>query len=509
MTYKAKSALGWFEPQSILVSGLVMILCMMLGQSRAEDPLLAKKPESKQIADWIEQLNAPNHADRRGAFLNLCDPAVDLDRWIAGEGAIAKDPQVEATLVWLKRIRSLPGPLDAKLDAVCDYPALAQGSMKVVERYAQEGKLDMLMELIKLLPRSSLDAILQNSFARGENGLQSIFDRAWALGRPDLIPEMLDALIPSHPLRIGLNRRWNSLGLGESWKVPVPLESTDMQMIALESEGQIDQAAAMAKKSGRPEAIEKLLLRNSRWNQWLELDPSRLSLVSAAWSELPRTLILEALDRHDEAKAFYEIRKASAKGALPKGASPKAIESQVLATQLALLTGDTEAVFANLKDNEPAELMNMYFLHNRIDSLFEAEDLAERTEKSVSSWLDRNVAEGKGFTKVVRFQALFRRIGESAWSKATELRVFGFIESQPRDQQLLLWKDYLQQIFRYGLEELRPEVLAKALSKIDSEPPAAKRLNNPVAGFPEAQAERLMTHEDLFPECFPYMKEAP
>ena len=251
MTHKAKSALGWFEPQSILVSGLVMILCMMLAKTRAEDPLLAKAPDSKQIAGLIEQLNAPNHAERRSAFLNLCDPAVDLDRWIASEGAIAKDPQVEATLVWLKRIRSLPGPLDAKLDAVCDYPALAQGSMKVVERYAQEGKLDMLMELIKLLPRSSLDAILQNSFARGENGLQSIFDRAWALGRPDLIPEMLDALIPSHPLRIGLNRRWNSLGLGESWKVPVPLESTDMQMIALESEGQIDQAAALAVWSAR------------------------------------------------------------------------------------------------------------------------------------------------------------------------------------------------------------------------------------------------------------------
>ena len=512
MTHKAKAALGWIEPQSILVSGMVMILCMMLGESRAEDPLLAKAPDSKQIAGLIEQLNAPNHAERRRAFLNLCDPAVDLDSWSNTQGAIAKDPQVEATLVWLKRIRSLPGPLDAKLDAACDYPALAQGSMKVVERYAQEGKLDMLMELIKLLPRSSLDAILQNSFAKGENGLQSIFDRAWALGRPDLIPKMLDALIPPHPMRVGLNRRWNSLGLGDSWKISVPLESTDVQVIALESEGQIDQAAALAKKSGRPEAIEKLLLRNSRWNQWLELDPSRLSLVSAAWSELPRALILEALDRHDEAKAFYEIRKASAKasaqGALPRGTSPKEIESQVLATQLALLTGDTEAVFANLKDNAPVELMNMYFLHNRIDPLFESEDLAVRTEKSVSNWLDRNVAEGKGFTKVVRFQALFRRIGESAWSKATEQRVFGFIESQPRDQQLLLWKDYLQQIFRYGLEELRPVVLARALSKIDSEPPAAKRLNNPVAGFPEAQAERIMTLEDLFPESFPHMKEA-
>ena len=82
MTHKAKSALGWFEPQSILVSGIVMFLCMMLGQSRAEDPLLAKAPDSKEIAGWIEQLNAPNHAERRNAFLNLCDPAVDLDRWI-------------------------------------------------------------------------------------------------------------------------------------------------------------------------------------------------------------------------------------------------------------------------------------------------------------------------------------------------------------------------------------------------------------------------------------------
>ena len=494
MTHKSETPRGLLGQSSVIPSGMLLALCLMLGNSRADDPLPASGPDSKTVQGWIKQLNAPNQSERRQAFLNLCDPAVDL---------VSDDPQLEATLIWLRRIRALPGPLDARLDAVCDYPALAQGSLSVVERYAQEGKLDLLLELMRLLPRNSLDTILQNSFTRGENGLENVFDQAWASRRPELIPKFLDALLPSHPVRIGLNRRWSSLGLGESWNVSVPLESTDMQMVALETEGQIEQAAALAKQSGRPETLEKLLLRNLRWNDWLALDPSRLTLVSAAWSEIPRTLILEALDRHEEAQAFYEIRKASSKD----------IAAQVLATQLALLTGDTEAVFAQLKNNAPVELMNMYFLHNRLDALFESEQLEVRTEKTVSDWLDRNVAEGKGFTKVVRFQALFRRIGELPWSKATQQRVFGFIESQPSDQQILLWKDYVQQTFRYGLDELRAEVLARAMSKIDSEPQPSKRKNspvagNPVAGFPEAQAEKVMTYEDLFRESFPYMKEA-
>lgn len=481
-----------------LAVAMGVFCCFWITQVQADETQEPTASDPVAVKEWIKQLSAPSYVERKQAFLKLCDPSFNIDEW-AKSAELADDPQLGAMIVWLKLIRSLPGSIDTRLEAVCDYPALARGSIEIVERYGREGKIELLLAMVRLIPKSSRDLILQNTFTRGESSLDHVFKGAWAIRKPELIPQFLDAMLPVHPVRIGLNRRWSKLGLGESWRLDVPLDSTDMQLAALESEGQIDQAVRLAKQTTQPGTVEKILLRNGRWNQWLELDPSRLSLVSAAWSEIPRVVILEALDRHEEAQKFYEVRKASAS---------KTNDQSVLGTQLALITRDIDTVFANLKANEPNQLMSMYFFHNRIDDLIESEGLQVRTQANLSSWLDRNVVEGKGFVKATRFQALFRRIGEPKWSNAIQERIVKFIDTHPRNEQVLFWKDYLQQVMRYGLEDKRAELLALAVPKLDLEPQTKRRSSTAVAGFPEAQAEREMTIEDLFRASFPYMQEA-
>jgi len=450
------------------------------------------------VKELVDQLSASSYTERKQAFLKLCDPELKIEELLGSDG-ISDDPQRNAMVMWLKRIRTLDGSIDARIDAICDFSALAQGSIEVVERYTREGKLEMLLQMVRLIPKSSRDMILQNTFTRGKDSVNLLFEGAWAAGQSELLPEFLNVMLPSHPVRIGINRRWNMLDLSDSWKLDVPLDTSEMQIAALESQGQVEQAIQLAKKTNQPGTLEKLILRNHRWDDWLNLDPSRLSLVTAAWSELPRVLILQALDRHDEAQQFYELRKR---------ASGSIGDQQVLLTQMAMVIGDIKTVFDNLKENEPDQLLGMYFLHNRIDELLESEGLVDRNEMTISNWLDRNIVEGKGLSKPTRFQALFRRLGEKQWSDAIQDRIVKFIESHPRDQHVLFWKDYLQQTLRYGLEEKKAELLSLAISKLAGEPQTKRRTGNTVAGFPEAQAEREMTLEDLFKESFPYMKEA-
>lgn len=475
-----------------------LLLGLWVTGLRADENRSEGQKQATGIKGWIQQLSAPKYADRKEAFLKLCDPSLDIDTWTKSRD-IAEDPQLASTLGWLKRIRSLPGSIETRIEAACDFPALVQGSVEVVERYAKEGKLELLLEMVRLLPKGSRDMILQNTFTRGESSLDYVFDGAWAMRKPELIPKFLDAILPVDPVRIGLNRRWRILGLAEPWQLQVPLDTSEMQIAALESEGQITQAIELARQISQPGEIEKLLLRNNRWNQWLDLDPNRLSMISVAWSDLPRVLILKALDRHEEAQKDYQTRKT---------ANAKGIEQQLLLTHMALVNGDMETVFSKLKEGDSGQLMGMYFLHNRIDELMELENLKERTEESVSAWIHRNVVEGKGLTKAVRFQALFRRLGETTWSDAIQTAIVDFIDSHPRDQRIRYWKEYLEQTMRYSLDELRAELLAIATTKLDAESPPKRKSGNGVAGFPEAQEERELTLEDLFRECFPYMKEA-
>lgn len=476
----------------------VLIIGLWITGLSADENRTDGQEQASGIKVWIQQLSAPKYADRKEAFLKLCDPTLDIDTWIKSTD-IHEDPQLASTLGWLKRIRSLPGSIDTRIEAACDFPALVQGSVEVVERYAKEGKLELLLEMVRLLPKGSRETILQNTFTRGESSLDYVFDGAWAIRKPELIPKFLDAILPVDPVRIGLNRRWSNIGLAEPWQLQTPLDTSEMQIAALESEGQIAQAIELARQTSQPGEVEKLLIRNKRWNQWLDLEPSRLSMISASWSDLPRVLILKALDRHEEAQEYYQTKKT---------ANAKGIDQQLLVTHLALVTGDIETVFSKLKESDSGQLMGMYFLHNRIDELMELENLKERNETSVAAWIHRNVVEGKGLTKPVRFQALFRRLGETSWSDAIQKAIITFIESHPRDQRIRYWKEYLEQTMRYSLDELRAELLSIATTQLEAESQPKRKVGNGVAGFPEAQEERELTLEDLFRECFPYMKEA-
>ena len=487
----------------LIAQSMMLMGCLYLSSLYADENKGVNSQQTDDAKEWIEQLGATSYAQRHQAFLKLCDPTLDIaseiNQVLADEPNTVSDPELSAMIVWVKRIRALPGTIDSRMDAIRDFPALSQGSIEVVERYVSEGKLELLLEMVRLIPKSSRDLILQNIFIRGEGGLNRLFEKAWQLRRPDLIPKFLDAMLPSHPVRIGLNRRWAMLGFGDSWQIDVSLETTEMQIAALESQGQIKQALNLARQTTRPEMVEKILLRNQGWDDWLNLDPSKLTMISAVWSELPRVLVLEALDRHEEAKQYYALRSSlNAKGR----------DSQLLLAQLAMVTGDMDRLVSDLKEHAPNELANLYFLQNRIEDLLEHEGLSERTEATVSTWLEKNIVEGKGFSRAARFQALFRRLGEIQWSDAILSRVVEFIDTHSQSQQIQLWKDYLQQAMRYGLDELRTELLTKAVARLDSGRLLDKRAAGAIAGFPEAQVEKELTLEDLFRESFPFLKDA-
>ncbi len=491
-------------PCDIVLLGrfLIMMVVLLASSLLADEKQPVRSNNTVDLKELISQLRSSEYAKRKEAFLELCNPGLALAQnpqdWLLDKRETF-DPELSSMLTWITRIRSLPGSIDSKLDAISDFSAISQGSIEVVERYTSQGKLELLLEMIRITPQTAREKILENSIVRGERSIDRIFEKAWEKQRSDLIPKFLDVILPSHPVRIGLNRRWAMLGLEESWKVDVSLDTTAMQIAALESEGQVQQAVQIAKQSIQPGTIEKILLRNQRWDDWLALDPSKLALISAVWSEIPRVLVMEALDRHQEAQQYYQLRKNRAS---------KGVDAQVLLAQLALVTGDLDKVFSDLKQNEPNQLMSMYFLHNRVEQLLDFEGLNARSESSISAWLDRTIVEGKGFSKAVRFQSLFRRLGESRWSDAIESRLIQFIEGHEPIQQIRFWKDYLQQTMRYGLEEKRIELLAKALDRHQEVPRAEFISGQGISGFPEAQEERELTVEDLFREAFPYMKEA-
>ena len=96
------------------VVSFVLIVGLWIFELRADENQAAGVDQSSGITVWIKQLNAPNYADRKEAFLKLCDPSLDIEAWVKNRD-ITDDPQLASTLGWLQRIRSLPGSIDARL----------------------------------------------------------------------------------------------------------------------------------------------------------------------------------------------------------------------------------------------------------------------------------------------------------------------------------------------------------------------------------------------------------
>ncbi|MFN9347901.1 MAG: hypothetical protein ACK6DQ_15030, partial [Planctomycetota bacterium] len=104
-----------------------LLLGLWVTGLRADENRSEGQDQASGIKVWIQQLSAPKYADRKEAFLKLCDPSLDIDNWTKSRD-IAEDPQLASTLGWLKRIRSLPGSIETRIEAACDFPALVQGS---------------------------------------------------------------------------------------------------------------------------------------------------------------------------------------------------------------------------------------------------------------------------------------------------------------------------------------------------------------------------------------------
>ena len=273
-------------------------------------PLVAS---SKSPSEWIEQLDAPTYQARQEALLALCDANLDLDQWQEQMGEEAS-LQVKKTVAWIKRLRTIHGPIETKLKTLDDLRLMVnQGSREPLKHYAQTGQFDSLLSLVQLIPEQIRQAYFVPFFLSDPDSAEQVTEQAWTQGRADWIPQFLDALLPMDQGRIGWNQRWRILGMPESWKVRVELDNDPMRVLALCSDGKLDEAIKLAKRSNQPGLLEHVLLKHGRWEEYVALDPASLVQVSPIESEIQKGILLESLDRHEEAEAYYQIRRQANK----------------------------------------------------------------------------------------------------------------------------------------------------------------------------------------------------
>jgi hypothetical protein len=182
----------------IVLLGRFLIMMVVLSASSllADEKQPVQSNNTVDLKELISQLRSSEYAKRKEAFLELCNPELPLAQnpqdWLLDKRETF-DPELSSMLTWITRIRSLPGSIDSKLDSISDFSSISQGSIEVVERYTSQGKLELLLEMIRITPQTSREKILENSIVRGERSIDRIFEKAWELQRCDIaIPSSAD-----------------------------------------------------------------------------------------------------------------------------------------------------------------------------------------------------------------------------------------------------------------------------------------------------------------------------
>ncbi|MFN7730706.1 MAG: hypothetical protein ACK5OB_02310 [Pirellula sp.] len=457
--------------------------------------------DAEVAAALLEQLDAKRFTERQQAFLKLCNTEFDIDGWLESQST-SPDANRAALCVWLRRIRGLQGTLEDRVAMLSDYIALSQGNIDVLNRYVENRRTVQAIELIELLPKSAREGMMQ--YRASDHPFDSMLDNAWKEGQPDLVPRLLNAILPNHPIRVGLNSRWRAIGMPKEWQLEEPTEPVSVQVAALERDGKIDEAIALAKRRSLRDEYERLLMRHGRWKEWLEIDPLQLTAVPPPWNDVCRGIVLESLGRHDEADAFYQTRKL--------GRSRDASQ-QIQTAQLALIVGDNETLETILRENASEELVAVYFLRYQLDALLELEQLTDKDLPSIDRWLDKHVREGKPLAKPIRFQSLFKRLGYPELSSAISLRIESFVATHDAEQQLNLWNQLLNEWPRYGLDEERLKGLAAAVRVSRKEAASGQSIGGEPAGRARAMRNkegnsRSVTVDGMFFKAFPMLRWA-
>ena len=469
------------------------------GMAFAQEP--ANSPEqSPSITQWLDQLDAPTFEQRQQAFLALLKTPTDISAELE-TGLVSGPPVIRDSLKRLRVLRSIPASNSTRLDAMSIFLELEQGSpFPLMRNSSRHGNLQLILPLVEALSPKQRDAM------KGFEGISSIYDpwiqAAARDGNPEPALKLIDLLLPDGPIRIGLPYYWKKLGLPSNWTLTPPTKtkgeySSDVRITQLVLDGNINAAIALADKDNSSSLSELLRIRFARWDEWMAIDPRKLQTITPFWSDIPKGILLESLDRHDEALAYYQAR-----GPLLKS---KQADQQVAKALLAQIVGDQETVDAALKANSPKNWRDMLFLQNRIDELLDFEGLKERTPESIDVWLEKNLELTNGIETSVRFMALFHRIGEHSADKAVFDALLKKFDSPPDETRWALWTDYFQHLQRFGLDERRQESMVRALRNWNPDTEMSPQETTQVPGFPQSISAPPVTPSRMFAKAYPFI----
>lgn len=486
-------------PKLILLG--ISILGISHGKSFAQEPAKSLDPPNS-ITLWLNQLEAPTFAERQQAFLALLKTPTDISAEL-DERLASGPPTIRDSLNRLRVLRSISASNATRLDAMNIYLELAQGSPFPLMRDSSDGDIRVILPLVEALSPKQRDAIkaFEELFSTCDPWIQA----AAREGNPEPALKLADLLLPDGPIRIGLPHYWKSLGLPPKWTLTPPTMNNgeypaDVRILQLALDGNFNAAIALADKDKSSSLSELLRIRFARWDQWMAIDPRKLQTVSAFWSDIPKGILLESLDRHEEALAYYQARGPLAKS--------RQADHQVAKALLAQIVGDQETVDAALKANSPKNWRDMLFLQNRIDELLDFEGLKERTPDSISDWLEKNLESTNAVESCVRFMALFHRIADHSTDKAIFDALLEKFDSSPDEHRWALWTDYFQQLQRFGLDERRKESMVRALRTWNPgmEPPPQE--STQVPGFPQGISSPPATPSKVFTRAFPFIQNS-
>jgi hypothetical protein len=456
--------------------------------------------DEREIArSLLEQLDDRRFTERKSAFLKLCDPRWNIDSWL-DEQSRATDPNRSALAQWIRRLRSMTGSMEERLDMLSDYQLLVDGDLSVVSKYIDNRRIPLLVDLVEILPQSVRENLLR--YPTGDNPFDQAISAAWRDGCEEIIPRLLNAILPRNAIRVGINERWREIGMPEGWHVELPLDVPEVEAQLLANQGKIEQALEVAKRFGLAEEYERLLIQHQRWDAWLELDPMRKGTSATGWDDVQRILLLECLGRHEEALVYYEIRKSDKS----KGKSIYHPQNALLA----LFTGDMTTWESLLRDESPNGWIDVLFLHSDLDRLLQNEGLSELSRPSVEKWFDKWARQGQPIAKPIRFQSLFHRLGLKELEETLYGRIHRHLQNGtgPGDASLLEWHNVLVEWSKYGLDERRLDVIAELSAKRESDRARTDWALTQRGLQPAQDDTRTITLDTIFSKNFPHIRYA-
>jgi tetratricopeptide (TPR) repeat protein len=489
---------------SWLLVGLVLssvVVQVGLGQQVGTEENQGVGSASAQISGLLRQLEAPSFSERKQAFLGLVNAPKEWElelRRQCESSAVMSGSVGE----WFNVLRSLPASRSMREQLAKDYVALSKGDPMSFLRYTSKVDMSTFLVLLKLLPAERRETLWNTLFVQGF--LDQMLYREWVAGGNEHFPQMLEVLVPKSPLRLGLNHLWKSIGMPANWKLTLPTvaeQTSDYRMLELVLDGKVSEAIALADKDSASPLSELLRIRFARWEEWIGMDPVSLRSISPVWSDVPKAILLESLDRHEEADAYYGVRKLSV-----GRSSGDSKQTQRIATALlALVVGDQEALDDALRENAPRAWRDMLFLQNRVDELLELEGLQKRDPQVVGAWISKNLSESVRSEKCVRFMALFHRLGDVESEQQIREAVMQDIEKYRAEDRLAQWRDYLKNLQQYGLDELRAETMVRALKDWRWDIDEERGQSNSVPGFPQAIARAEVSLQNVFEKAYPFI----